>query len=563
MPAILATGLLFCSEIHAGWTPLTNTPPGGAGIQMLILLSDGTVMAQLAPVGTTIQNQWYRLTPDSQGSYSNGTWTTLSPSIDTRLFYSSQVLRDGRVLTAGGEYGTGGSAAEIYDPQANTWTATPAPGVFLSDSISKVLPNGTVLVAPASGSITRIYDPVANTWSAGPTPINPANQNEVTWLKLPDDSILTVPTNSQTSQRFIPSLNQWIADGPVGVNLYSSVGSEIGGAFLLDNGDAFFIGGDNTTALYTPTGNNTAGQWRAGPTIPNVRDSNNNLVAGGAPDAGACMMVNGRILCSFSPQMFANPNPPPPNVFPSPTSFAIYDRVANAFTIVNGPTGPTVNVPSYQNLMLALPNGQVLYSNYGAQLYVYSPDVSPAPLAVGKPTINSITANADGSYHLTGTKLNGISEGASYGDDVQMDTNYPLVRLTSGSNVYYARTYGWSSRGVQTANAVVSTEFTLPPTIAEGGGGTYSLVVVANGISSDPVTFAGPVWVDFVNYGVPFQFGTKSFPYRTLAQGITAVSPTGTILMRGPATSPASFVTPPITKAVTILSIGGASTVLH
>ena len=63
----------------------------------------------------------------------------------------------------------------------------------------------------------------------------------------------------------------------------------------------------------------------------------------------------------------------------------------------------------------------------------------------------------DGSFHLTGTLLNGISQGAAYGDDAQMDSNYPLVRAADGTgNVYYLRTFNWSSTGVQTGNTVVS-----------------------------------------------------------------------------------------------------------
>ena len=81
--------------------------------------------------------------------------------------------------------------------------------------------------------------------------------------------------------------------------------------------------------------------------------------------------------------------------------------------------------------MLALPDGHILFSDGGSQLFVYQP--STPPLAAGKPHISSITPNGNGSYHLTGTLLNGISAGAAYGDDVQMDSNYPLVRVTDGS----------------------------------------------------------------------------------------------------------------------------------
>lgn len=272
-------------------------------------------------------------------------------------------------------------------------------------------------------------------------------------------------------------------------------------------------------------------------------------------------MVNGRILCAFSPQMYANPSPPPANIFPTPTSFAIYNPSTNSFSTIDGPTGATVNVPAYQNLMLVLPDGSVLYSNFGDQLYTYSPDIAPTPLAAGKPAITSITTNSDGSYHLTGTTLNGISEGASYGDDAQMDSNYPIVRLTAGSNQYYARTFNWSSTGIQTGSTPVSTEFTLPAAILDGGGGTYSLVVVANGISSDPVMFSSPVWVDFTNFIPFFQNGTQNFPYATLGQAVAAVPVGGSIFLKGPRSSSQTFTAPPISKTMTIVAIGGAATV--
>ena len=58
--------------------------------------------------------------------YVNGTWTTLASSPHTRLYYPAEVLKDGRVFVAGGEYGTGGPFAEVYNPQTNSWSnATP------------------------------------------------------------------------------------------------------------------------------------------------------------------------------------------------------------------------------------------------------------------------------------------------------------------------------------------------------------------------------------------------------------------------------------------------------
>jgi hypothetical protein len=193
------------------------------------------------------------------------------------------------------------------------------------------------------------------------------------------------------------------------------------------------------------------------------------------------MMVDGKILCAVSPV------PTSANHFPSPTSFYEFDPVANSFTQVNGPTGSTYGSSTYTLRMLDLPDGTVLFSTSGSQLYVYQP--GSGPLAAGKPTINSITPNLDGSYHLTGQLLNGISEGAAYGDDAQMNSNYPLVRMTNtvSGAVYYARTYNWSSTSVMTSNRTLTTEFALPAGLPVGN---YNLVAVANGIASDPFAFS-------------------------------------------------------------------------
>src|SRR5579862_9810397 len=65
------------------WTPLANNAP--AGINTMLLLTDGTVMAQAA--GTTAD--WYRLSPDAHGDYAQGAWSKLASMNDTRLYYGS------------------------------------------------------------------------------------------------------------------------------------------------------------------------------------------------------------------------------------------------------------------------------------------------------------------------------------------------------------------------------------------------------------------------------------------------------------------------------------------
>jgi hypothetical protein len=109
----------------ASWTLLNNAPPGNSAGGLMLLLTDGSVMMQQ----NFSSQSWVKLTPDATGSYVNGTWSTLAPMNEDRLYFASQVLPDGRVWVMGGEY-TGphldanwGADAEIYDPVANTWTS--------------------------------------------------------------------------------------------------------------------------------------------------------------------------------------------------------------------------------------------------------------------------------------------------------------------------------------------------------------------------------------------------------------------------------------------------------
>jgi hypothetical protein len=224
---------------------------------------------------------------------------------------------------------------------------------------------------------------------------------------------------------------------------------------------------------------------------------------------------------------------------------------------VGSPTGGlTDNTLTPLTTMLLLPDGTVLYSHMNTDLYVYQP--GGMPVASGKPVISAVHVNFDGSYHLSGTGFNGISAGAAYGDDAQMDSNYPLVRLTDGGgNNLYACTHNWSSTGVMTRDTPVSTEFTLPSYLPPG---IYSLVVIANGISSDPVTLDAYVWVDF-NYRGGLQSGTYPYPYKTLTQGVAAVSSGGTIAFNANVQPSLSHETITISTPMTLISVGGSTTI--
>ena len=507
MRAVLLTFAAFSmqqAQAQVGaWSALHNQSPQGSG-GLMLLLTDGTVMAKSSS-GLTNGNVWMKLTPDASGSYVNGTWSTLAPMINDRLYFSSQVLQDGRVYVAGGEYGAGGDQAEVYNPLTNQWTAITNTGGRISDGNSEMLPDGRVLQSMVNGTLrgSQIFDPSTNSYVTGPT--SNGNPNESAWVKLPDNSILMVNIGTRNSERYIPSLGVWVTDATVPVDLYDPYGSESGTAFMLPDGRAFFTGSPSTTAYYTPSGNNNPGTWAAGPALPNSQ---------GQPDAPGAMMNNGKILLAV------DPTPQNNNVFIAPTTFYEFNYLTNTFTSINGPSGgASENYPTYVANMLSLPDGSVMYVNQGAtQYYVYKP--SGTQLTIGKPAITQVTANdcSGSSYNITGTKFNGISEGSCYGDDWQMSTNYPVIRLTNGTNVYYARTTKWNYSNVAT--------FTLPAGLPAA---TYSLVVTCNGFSSDAVQFTpstctGPV----VNITSPANNATYIAP-ASIAITATATTPTGTI----------------------------------
>ncbi len=467
-------GTLLSNAVSAQtgtWTTVTTTAPHTNSGEMLVL-TDGSIICKTSSGGSdgTI---WDRLTPVN-GSYKNGTWSSLPAMHYPRLYFSMQVLPDGRVYVCGGEYGTGGNYGEVWDPKTNVWTITGgATWVFpnvISDANSEILPDGTVLQASVDETGVNwnyLWNPTTNTYVRGPNCLR--TDNEGVWIKLQDSSIIFLDNYGETSERYMPKTNTWINDATAPVELYDPYGSEAGAGFTLPDGRVFFIGSLPNTLYYTPSGSTAPGSWVAGPNIPGGY---------GAADAPSAMMPNGHILLSVSP------TPTSANHFPSPTAYYEFDYTTNTFTAVGAPGGGTTTANAcYIGNMVDLPDGTVLFANQGSnRYYIYTP--GSGPLAAGKPTVSTVTRVNCDTFQFTGTLFNGITEGAAYGDDWQMESNYPIVRLTNGGNTYYATTYNWNRIGaVMTGSLPDTAIFVLPAGLPVG---SYSVTVVANGNPSDP-----------------------------------------------------------------------------
>jgi regulation of enolase protein 1 (concanavalin A-like superfamily) len=446
-------------------TALKTAAPGS--VNEMLLLGNGSVLCQLSGGAG-----WAILTPSSTGSYINGTWSRVSNAHATRTYYSSQVLENGSVYVAGGEYGSGAAVGEVYNPTTNTWTLVPTGVGSYIDADSEILANGDVLEAPvypASSGYTYLYNPTTNAWTTGPKMYRGSDADEQNWVKLADGSILA-PDGAYTSERYIPASNTWVNDATSTTSFTDGLG-EFGTGVLLPNGKAFYVGSSSNTEIYTPSGTSSPGTWTEGPTLPSTL---------GQDDAPMAVLPDGMVLFAVGPVDSYN----------GPTTFDIYNYLTN--TITAATNVPTVSGPPYINRFLDLPDGTTLISSTSSTVYDYS-DGGTA-LTAPTPTITSIAHQTNGSYLLTGTQLNGNSEGAYYGDDAQMNSNYPMVRLTSsGGTVYFANSYDWSSDGVDTGTTPETTDFTLPLGLPAG---TYTVNVMVNGFISASSTLTTPAVTD-------------------------------------------------------------------
>jgi hypothetical protein len=450
-------------------TSLVHQPPGGAFLSLQ--LTDGTVLCQ-----ANRSQDWWKLTPDISGSYVNGTWTKLA-SLQAGYVpddFASAVLADGRVVITGGEYNNGQftltNLGSVYDPVANTWTPLPAPPGwdFIGDSPSVVLPDGRFVVGRKLDMQVAALDPATLTWTLLANTGKSDFNAEEGWTLLPDGTVFTFDVqNAPNSEIYSPSTQTWTTAGSTIVDLHSPSPfgclpygpngefcyfppGEVGPGILLADGRVFCTGsyssaGPGHTAIYTPS----TGTWLVGPDFPNNDDAGDNF---------AVLLPNGNALVEGS-------------------SGKLYE-----FDGVNLNT--TLSAPG---ALMILPTGQALVSN-GSSVKVYTPAKTTFPKRWAPKIRKFPTTVVRGStYKISGLQFNGLSQAASFGDELETATNYPLVRITNQAtgHVFYARTHGHSTMGVATGSAKVSTSFDVPSG-AETGPST--LAVVANGIPSAPVT---------------------------------------------------------------------------
>jgi len=475
---IAMLALLVCTSIAGAQEPFTagtwtgTTAPPPSAVAHPLLLTDGSVLVN-SFFFTTHTDNWYRLIPDSTGSYINGKWVNAGslPSGYNPLYFASSVLPTGQAVVMGGEYNNGSAVwttlGAFYNPSTNKWASITAPTGWttVGDAQSIILPSGHMMMANCCTTQEAILTLTAGvaTWASTGTGKFDWNDEEG-WTMLPGGNIITVDAYVNSTccklgyQIYNPTTGAWTTpSNNTVVNLVDPGSLELGPMPLLPNGTVFAAGATTNNAIYTIS----SGSWASAPKFGGTLD---------IADGPAAVLPDGNALFDTSPGVFN-------------TGSKFFEWDGSAMHSVPGPPNASVD-SSYVGNMVVLPTGQVLFTDFSSSVQIYTP--VGAACAGCAPTVTSVAASlTHGSKNnvIKGTQFNGLDQGSYYGDDNQASTNFPIVRITdSTGKVIYCRTHNWKG-GVATGSAVVGTQFDIPAGIALGAA---TLEVVANGIASAP-----------------------------------------------------------------------------
>ena len=461
------------------WTPLNNPP--GANVGVMIQLRDGRILVHEEQAGNS-QN-WHILTPDSTGSYINGTWSSggTLPAGYSPWYFSSQVLVGSgkNVLVEGGEYNNGsaawttlGALATCTPFGACTWVSNAPPSGWgnIGDAQSVIMTNGKYLQADCCAALTAEFKG-PNTWVLS---TNTTNYNdEQGFTLLPNGKLLMVDAwqnpacgNSTTATELRSkdgsTMGTWSCGPNTTAQLWDGSGHELGPVVLTYDrvNNAIAFGATNNTSIYHVSSNS----FTVGPTPP-----------GGltAYDAPASLEPNGNVLAMLGPSGFG-----------AGCQFVEYTPATNTMAATVNPADCPGD-PSFVGHLMILPTGQTMFTDFSGLVEIYTPvsgNVSgTAPVITSYP---STVTHGVTNYLLKGKQLNGLTQNNAYGDDYQGDTNYPLAYVTNGNHVYWFFTHNDSTHAI-TRGVAMTTRFDVPSTVPPG---SYTLYVVANGVKSTGVT---------------------------------------------------------------------------
>jgi len=240
-------------------------------------------------------------------------WSSTGSLASARSHHTATLLASGKVLVVGGSSGVAGgylASAELYDPAAGTWSTAGALATTRELHAATLLSSGKVLVTGGFGgtggtggtasflSAAELYDPVANAWSAAGNTTARARHSATLlatgkMLAFGGDSSGGAIATPELYDPAAPAVTAWSAAGTGPGTLPNARHDH--SATLLPSGRLLIAGGYNAgylddAVLYDPVANT----WKSGGHLVAARSvhtatllpTGRVLVAAGADGSG-------------------------------------------------------------------------------------------------------------------------------------------------------------------------------------------------------------------------------------------------------------------------------------
>jgi hypothetical protein len=245
-------------------------------------------------------------------------WSGMDPLPAGRYNHTATVLKDGRVLVAGGADTAPTASARLYDPATNLWSDAGSMHNARHGQAAALLGDGTVLVAGgcvpdpnpdaicAYTNTAEVYDPAAGTWTAAASMTT--GRYEPTMTVLGDGRVLVAGgvgdvagksgTSLASAEIYDPANKSWSDGGTMSAARSGATATLL--ASGAHKGDVLVAGGyDNATGevssaqLFDPSDDS----WSATGSLTDARDAatatalpnGDVLVAGGDNGAGGAL----------------------------------------------------------------------------------------------------------------------------------------------------------------------------------------------------------------------------------------------------------------------------------
>jgi len=354
-----------------------------------------------------------------------GTWHAAAPMSTARVGHTATLLNDGRVLVVGGS--TGGlppgfgrtASAEVYDPASDTWTPTVGMSTPRDWFDAVLLKDGRVLVAGGFGLDTlasaELYDSTTGRWTATGN-LHIARYGHTLTL-LHDGSVLAargsgdgdLATTISSAERYDPRTGTWSLAGETGA------GSVMHTATLMDDGRVLVAGGNgggiggNVVHAVAMIFDPTTGTWTRTKDlrVPRYGHAATILSGGEVLVAGGAYQIGGYPRLEYHLPLPTERYDPRTSTWSRTADLAVARAHATLTLIHDGTVlaagGSAVN-PNYSETTTASSERYVMPYALGERLAVeyFHADYGHYFITTDEPEIASLDANGERSWVRTG-----------------------------------------------------------------------------------------------------------------------------------------------------------------